>query len=815
MQDFAYAARQFRRSPLFFAAASLLIALGIAANTQIFTLVNALLLRPLPVRDPQSVVQLFEIRAKQPPYPYFDYPFLKQVAADSRTLTNVMGQVDSIRPVEYKGVTERCHIFYASDNYFSDLGVKASIGRVLAKGDTRVAVLAYPFWARAFAGDAGVVGQTIRVKDFVYQVVGVLPREFNGTTLDSGPDVWIPYSDVTQFSSRQPAILDDFATQVVARLKPGVTATQAQQEIGAMWGRYMEAMARKQPQYYAGRGMGSLEVRSLRYGLSPMREQSGVGLWLLLAGGGLLLLMVCANVGGLLLARATARDKETALRLAIGASRGRIVRQWLAESLLLNVIAGSLGALIAWAGTPLLAGLLPPARGIDMDPAELRVLTLDLRPDYRVVLFSVLVCAVAAFLVALAPAWRSSRRDLTAALKKTIGDRQRFQTVLCGVQVALCTVLLVGGGLMTRSLEKLRTVDAGFDRAHVAMFSIDTGARGYDARRNWAFQQELLERARTVPGVESAAIATRALMRGIGLGSPLVFPGQRSDGVINASVNFVTPGYFDVMKMRVLNGRELTQADIVERDALANVVVNEAFVNHFYHGENPLGRQFGTGQEFKKAEFQIVGVVNDSKYRTLREIPPPIYYVSRFGPTEYPNAFVLHVRTGGDPRSAMNSVREMIRSIDPEVPVFQAATLEQETERSLWEERLLVAISSFFGAFALALSAIGLYGILAYFVSRSRREIGVRVALGARVRDVVRLVAGRVGPMLVAGLVCGVGLSLVGGRFVRSLLYGVEVGDFKSGGAAVGLLVVVGAMAAAVPVGRALRVAPGEALREE
>ena len=819
-QDLRYAARQFRRSPGFFAVAALLIALGIAANTQIFTLVDTLLLRPLPIRDPQNLVQLFEIRPKVPVYPYFDYPLYKELVGRSSTLSQAAGQMEWILPLERGTNTERCHAYGVTDNFFIDLGVRPLLGRVLTNDDDHVAVLSYGYWVRSFGRDPKVVGQTVRLKGHAFQIVGVAPEQFDGTIVDSGPDLWIPFSNFIDFSGVPNPRLDNFVIEIIARLRAGVSREQAEQETAALWTRYMEDAAVRQPQNYLGRNNGRLEVRSITYGLSPIRDQSRTALLLLLAGTGLLLLMVCANVGGLLLARATAREKETALRLAVGASRGRIVRQWLTESLLLTSIGGSAGIAAAYASMPLLVRWLPPARGIGIDPAELRTLSLNLHPDLRVVVFSIAVCALTAVLSAFAPAWRSSRHDLYVALKTTISDtrHRRFQSVLCAIQVALCTVLLMAAGLMARTLSNLRSLNTGFDRDRVAIFSVDPHVRGYDSQQTWSLRQRLLDGARALPDVEAAALANRPLMRGIGLGNAAIFPGQRGDGIINTSVNDVTAEYFGVMGIRLLEGRGFGEADRQEEGKTTHVIVNETFVQRFLAGQSPIGRQFAAslsvGKEFEP-QYEIIGVVNDTKYRSLREIPPAIYYTYAFGPKAYPDAFILHVRTQGDPRAIIQPVYKLLQSIDPTVPFYQVATLSEEIDRSLWQERLLVAVASCFGVFAMTLSAIGLYGILAYFVTGRRREIGLRMALGAESGHVIWLVTKRVIPALAAGILGGGLLSLLAGAWVRSLLYGVQSFDPLSTSGALLLLIAIGIGAAAVPALRAIRVDPASTLREE
>ena len=818
LRDLRYAVRQFRRAPAFFAIACLLIAMGVAANTQIFAFADALLFRPLPVKDPANLVQLFEIRPRLPAYPYFDYPFFKLLAARSTALFEAVGHMELTLALDRgSGSAERVHPHCVTGNYFSDLGVEPLLGRVLREGDENLAVLSYAYWSSSFGRDPGVVGRTVRLQGHPFQVAGVTRDGFTGTVVDSGADLWIPYQSMLEFSGAPHPSLDNFVLEITARLRPGASRAQAEQETAALWTRYMEADAVAHPQNHQGRLNGRLEVRSTANGVSPLRDQSRTALVLMLAGAGLLLMLVSANVGGLLLARASAREKETAVRLAVGASRGSIAIQRFIESLVLALIGGVVGIAAAYASIPFVAHWLPPARGIGEDPAELRTLTLDLRPDSRVIAFSIGICALAAILSALAPVWRASRQDLAAALKTAISDRRhaRFQALLCGLQVTLCTVLLTGAGLMLRTFSNLRDLNTGFDASHVAIFSIDPHVGGYDGKRTWQFQQRLLERARMLPGVEAAAIASRALMRGIGLGNSIVFPGQHGDGLINTSSNPVSPGYFDVMGMHLLAGRELTEADRWEQGKPLRVVVNEAFVRKFLPGQDPLGKQFAAGRNFVQPEYEIIGVVNDTNYRSLRETPPPILYIYQFGPESYPNTFVLHLRTRGDPQQVLSPVRALLQSIDPRVPLYQMATLSGEVDRSLWQERLLAALASGFGLFAMALTGLGLYGILNYFVSRRRREIGLRMALGAQPRRVVWLVAKRALPALAGGMVAGAALSWLAGRWVRSLLYGVQPFDTWTATIALALLLALGLAAAAWPAMRAIRVDPASTLREE
>jgi predicted permease len=418
------------------------------------------------------------------------------------------------------------------------------------------------------------------------------------------------------------------------------------------------------------------------------------------------------------------------------------------------------------------------------------------------------------------PAWRSSRRDLWTALKPTIGDsaHRRFQSALCAVQVALCTVLLVFAGLVTRTLSNLRAADKGIDPAHIAIFSIDPRIARYTSPQAFTLRKRLLEGAQSLPGVDAAAIANFPLMRGIGWGGWAIFPDRPPEGVLNTSRNMVTRDYFDTLSMHFISGRgfDLSLGSIDSRVRKpAPVVVNQAFVRKFFPGRNPLGQVFAEGRQWVAPEFEVIGVVNDTKYRSMREVPPPVYYSEGPGPDAFPDSFVLHVRAHGDPRTLIPSIRQLLASIDPRIPLYEVATLTEEIDRSLWQERLLVALASCFGTFAIVLSAMGLYGILAYFVASRRREIGLRMALGAEPVHVGKLLAKQLMPTLIGGLAGGAALSLAAGTWVRGVLYDVGGVDARSVVTALAAVLAVAIVSAATPALRAIRVDPASTLRQE
>ena len=807
--------RQIRQSPGFFIVATLLLSLGIAATTLIFTLVDALLLRPLPVRDPQNLVQLFELQQKRPAEPYFEYRFYKQLVTNSSTLFDIAGQAEITRSLEKLDTAERVHVAPVTENFFTDLGISPVLGRLLGRGDDHIAVLSYSCWTNSFGRDPNVIGQVVRLQGHPFTIAGVAAEKFTGTTLDSSPDLWTPLESQLDFDSRQNPTLDNYFVQIIARLKPGVSQAQAQSETGALWNRYLQETATADDLRSLKRGRFSLQ--SIAHGVSPLRDQAKNALTLLQSGTGLLLLMVCANVGGLFLARVTTRERDTAIRVALGASRQRILWHWIVESLAVSSVAGAVGLFLSWLGVPLLMRWLPPAHGIGFDPAENRALALRPHMDLRIAGFTVALCLLTALPCALAPGWKSSQRDIHETLTSSREGRRNnlFQTVLCGLQVALCTMLLVSAGLILHSLTNLRSANTGFDREHISLFSIDPHVRGYDKHKTWLLEQQILNGVKNLPGVERAALAYRGLMQGIGLGTSVVFPGENGTGVINTSVNSVSSEYFDVMRIPLLAGRDFTTSDLIPNNKTENVIVNEAFVRTFLNGKNPLGAQFDTGQRFAKPRYNIVGVAGNTKYRSLREIPPPILYTPDFGPNSYPDTFILHVRSIGDPHAVLQPVRELVHSIDPTLPIYQVATLSEDIDRSLWQERLLVVLTCCFGVFALALSGIGLYGILAYFVAQREREIGVRMALGAGAGRVVKLVVKQVAPTLIAGAGAGVLFAWLARRWVESVLYEVQPFDGFTTLAVVLLLVVMGFAGTAGPTLRALRLDPASVLRAE
>ena len=790
-----YAGRRFRRTPAFFIIAVVLIAMGIGAATTIFALVNAILLRPLSVRNPDNLVQVVQVFASNlRPQGYFSSELYRRLTDNASTLFDVAGQSETSVALDFGAGPERAYVQMVTDNFFEALGVDAVLGSISISTDAPVAVLSYDGWQKYFFRDPDVLGRVVRLNGQPFQIIGVTPRGFNGTNADISPALRVSYRLATTLRGPE----NDFL-EIIARLKPGVPLVEAQKQVTDIWKALPEPMQ-------SSFGNSRPELRSLKHGASYLRDQFRTALIVLMAGTGLLLLIVCANVGGLLLARRAAHTKETAVRVALGASRMRITTECLVESLLIALAGSVVGAAGVAAAIPVLIRWMPQ---LPLTSWDLRTLSIDVSTrDVAVVAFVMCCCCMTATLASVVPGWDASRKDLQLLLKQTTGDirHHRLQSVLCAFQIAICMVLIVSAALMGRTLSNLRAVDLGFDAQNVATFSIDPRLCNYTSEQTWELQQRLVREVQLLPGVEGAAIAGVPVMRGIGMITNMAVPGEKSQ---LTNLNFITPGYFDVLHMRILAGRKFAESDTPE--ALPQrIVVNEAFVRHFLGTRNPLGARLG-----RNGEREIVGVVGDSYYRSLRETPPPIAYTMGFGPKRFPGAFILYVRTHTAPAAIIEPIRKLMRSIDPAIPVYDASTLSAEVQRSLWRERLVVGLARSFAVFAFVLSAIGLYGVLAYFVAQRRREIGIRLALGAAATHVTWTVFRSVCAVLVAGIAAGLGIYAIASRWLRGLLFGVNFTDPLILGGSLLLVLIMAAVAAGVPVYRALQIDPASTLKSE
>lgn len=815
LQDLRYAVRRLRRAPAFVIVSTLLIAISLAGSTVTFSLVDVLLLRSLPVRDPESLVQIFEIRPSIPPQENLSVDFRDLIAAESTTLTDIVGELEATTSLEWSAATSRVDVGIVTANYFETLGVETVLGRNLGRGDDiagdRVAVLSHAAWTRRFGADPSVVGQSVRLGDLPYQIVGVLPEGFNGTTLDSGPDLRVLFANRADFGGPRP---NATSTKIIARLRQEASLDSARAETRALWSRYRD-------EFLAGGGVAgdfdrdlSVDVRSISRGTSRVREQFQGTLLLLFGGASLVLVMVCLNVGSLFLARVVQSRQDAAIRRALGASRGRIARQWVVETTVVAVIGGIGGILLSGAAMPALVRWLSPLIGF---ASFGRPPTLDVSVDVPIAAFGLVVMLSTGIVAALVPVFWWARKDSYQTLKASTDDREnrRIQSGLSVVQIALSTVLLLAGGLMIRTLDSLNAVDTGFDREMLVRIALDPAFADYDGSRAAGFQRRLLAEAAELPGVEAVALATMPVMQGFGLVANVALPGQpAAEGSWNTNVNTVTSGYFDTMGMELLRGTVFDDRLVSPQEPLP-VVVNEAFARKFFGDQSALGRVFDSGVEFETPSRRIVGVVSDANYRSLRESDPPIFYTNPLSlEPANASAFSLLVRTA-TPNAVIEPVRAIVRSIDPALPVIEAITMSDEVDRSLWKERLATALASGFAAVGLAVATIGLYGILAHYVASRRKEIGLRVALGAREVDVFRLVTRQIMLVLLLGSLAGAAAHLALGRWLASLLYNVRTLDPAVVTVSGAALLLTSLLAAVAPVRRAIRVDPARTLRQD
>ncbi len=821
MNDFRYALRTLARSPGFTVVVALLLGLGIGANCAIFSALDAVMLKPLPVRNPE---QLFRIITNLPQLgkrsyiPFGVYRALRDRALHDRAsaATDVFGFQEEFADVTEPGPAEQIRVHLVTPEYFSALGGGAALGRALAPDDVDVAVLSYGFFEQRFNGDPHALGRTIVLHGHRFTVVGVMPREFNGISIDTAPQVRIPLTAFVVFSLDAMPLGDHAPFDLSVRLRPGVNRAQATGEINSIWRPIVSTEPFPNPLELEK----GVELEPLEHGISRLRDRFSGALIFLVGAVGLLLLMVCANVAGLLLARSASRRQEIAIRLALGASRARLVRQMLAESFILAAIGGIGGILIAFRAIPLLERAIPPMRDFS---AETMPLALHLRPDLRVLGFSLLLCVMTAVLFGLAPAMQASRAAAGSKLHDALRASRasgswRGRQALVTFEVALCTVLLAAAGLLVRTFEQLEHLDVGFDRDHVVTFTVNPRLIGSTPQQADAVGKAWIEKVRALPGVSSVAVATLGVMRGSGIKMTIVVTGRKltSADFMNASGNRVSPEYFETMGLRTLAGRGFTEADRVtanDKQRIQPVIVNETFARSFFHGENPIGKTLGYGRDSTKPAYEIIGVVSDAKYRSLREpIPPTVY---NFASQPDDNRFILHVRTGNRPESIINPVREALRAVDPGMPIVEIHTLAEEVSASLWSERLVAFLAVIFAVFAVLLTAVGLYGLLAYAVSQRTREIGIRMALGARSADISISIGGRSLVTVALGLVVGIVGALALAPAVRALLYGIAPSDPLTLLITAVSIFLVAAAAIAMPLLHALRVDPAIALRQE
>jgi len=833
-QDVRYGARVLLKNKGFAAIAVLTLALGIGANTAIFSLIDAIMLRTLPVRAPQQLVMLRwkALRAPNTNQSYnfsgcpgtqrhsddglpsdcnFSHPFYEQARGRRDLFSDVAAFAGSFSDfhVTSGGQVTLATGYIVSGDFFATLGTRAALGRMLdsaddAEGAPGVVVLSYAYWKSHFAGDAGMIGKTIQIERQPFTIVGVAPPRFTG--LDSGisTDLWVPLAMQKQLNPYLPdhTANNSLYLDILGRLKPGVTAARGESALSVAFAN--NATTGPDPMLKP-EDKPQIKLVNVEHGMTSLRDEYSQPLFVLMASVGIVLLIACANVGGLSLARAASRRAEIAMRFALGASRGRIVRQLLTESLIVSGAGAAVGVLVAYWGAEALAEFFSANSYFAPD--------LNVAPNARILAFTIAIAAVTGILFGLAPALQGMRVDVTPGLKgargaKLFGGRRiGFGNLLVAGQVALSVVVLAGAGLLVHTLVKLRSVDVGFQPSSVLIFNVDMSMAGYklfNDPRVYPMDHNLQTRFASLPGVTSASYSMLPLLSGGSSTSVYPPPDDTTKQPITTYQLSVGPEFLETMKIPLLAGRTFTQADFESERRPAPVVVNQTFAHRFFGASNPLGRTFGGEM------LQVVGVMADAKYDSLRKnVEPTIYTMDK----DAGGAFEL--RTGGNPKALIPLVREAVKQVDANLLVSHFKTQEEQIDQLLYQERLVASLSALFGALALLLDCIGLYGLLSYEVARRTREIGIRLALGAPQREVLRLVIRRGFALVFAGGAIGVAAAAGITRYLQSLLYGVKPMDPYTFAAAIVLLMAVAVLACYLPARRAMRVDPMVALRYE
>ncbi len=834
LANLRYALRGLRRSPLFASVAILSLALGIGANTAIFTLIDQILLRKLPVQSPEQLVMVYQ-KANNMGSNMGDrvnsYPLFQDLQQKANPFADVLCRRLVAVSFSVANQTERVEAELVSGNYFSMLGVRAAAGRVFTpeddkvKGGHPVVVLSHAYWVSRFNADPAVVGTTIRVNDYPMTVVGVSAQGFAGLDPAQAPQVRVPVQMKEQVMPAQGWLkMEDRRArwvQVFARLKPGYTVDSAQPALQTLFTQIrayeMTLEAAKDWSAYSREEFmkGRLLLGSAAIGYSRLRNDFSTALVVLMCMVGLVLLIACANVANLLIARGLMRQKEIALRLSLGATRLQLVRQLLMESLVLSFGGGLLGLGIAFYLTRGLLALLPQQN---------QPLLITPTPDLRILAFTFGLTLVTGVAFGLLPALRASRPDPWTTLKDTVGSIAGtggslfLRKGLVAAQVALSFLLLFGAGLFVSSLQNLKTADTGVELDNLITFQLSPALSGYDDERATIFYRTLRERLGALPGIQSASLAAVAILAGDEWDSSMVVEDhQAKDGEdMQAFMNAVSPGYFKTLKTPILEGRDFTEGDAHKEGGEGLVpgvaIVNRRFAEHFFPGKSAIGRHLGWENGPKsKLNIEIVGVTADSLYEGPREGVRRQVFIPNWGK----DSAAFYLRTTTPSSSAFGMVRNEVRRIDPQVPVFDLKTVEGQLDETLLTDRLIAMLSAGFGVLATLLATIGLYGVMAFVVVRRRKELGIRLALGAQPGTVTGLVMREVLLLLAIGLLAGVPLALGLGRYVSSQLYGVQAHDPAIAIATVALLTLVSAAAGFIPARRASRIDPILALRYE
>jgi predicted permease len=832
MKNLLVILRGMRRTPVFSGIAILSLALGIGANTAIFSLLDQFLLRTLPVKNPRELVYLYDPGPKQGSYssdeaggPSFSYPLFREMQQEQTPFTGLAASrgLEASMAFRNSAVPGTAHL--VSGNYFELLGVQPAMGRLFTPDDDRiegahpVVVLSYGYWLSRFGGEVSALNQTMMVNGYPMTIVGVAQKGFLSERQGDSPEIYAPITMKKALTPDWDAFHDrkTYWVTLFGRLKPGVTMAQAEAAINVTYHGQIEKDVQllKQPsQNLLERfRVKKISLRPGQYGRGGLREQSQEPLLLLIGMTAMVLLICCANVANLQLARAAARTREIAVRLAMGASRPQLIRQLLIEACILSLAGGLVGLVAAYWTLRGIIASLPPSSGVQS------FLTPSLDP--RILAFCLGLSLLTGLAFGLFPALQSTRPDLVPTLKSqsgqssATGSANRFRKSLVTAQVAISLLLLVCAGLFARTLVNLSTIDVGLKIDHLLSFSLSPKLNKYTDESAAQLYEQLTERLSAIPGTRLVSAASTPAIAGDTTSQNITVEGYvpTTDDAADSNSDQVGPDYFRTMGTPLIAGREFTPADNLAAPKVA--VVNEAFVRHFLANQNPIGWHFAQGAGAKtRPDIEIVGVVKDAKYAELREAPPRAFYIP-YRQVKRQGDLYFYLRTAIEPEQIASQIRREVAAIDSKLPVRNLKTMQAQIEENLIAERLLSFLTGSFAGLATLLAAIGLYGVLAYNVSRRTREIGIRMALGAEAGHVRGLIVKEVAVMIAIGTAAGFALAAGAGLVIRSQLYGLPYWDPPVYASAAAVLWIVALAAAYIPARRATRVDPMVALRYE
>lgn len=836
LEDFArdvrFAFRTLAKSPGFTAVAVITLALGIGANTAIFSVINAVMLRMLPVRNPDQLVQVgFQGKHSGESFvgESFSYPLFKELRQHNQVFTDISAfdywDLLDARPESSSFASEPAKAQLVSVNFFSILGVNAIMGRTFAPdedsgaGAHAVAVISYGLWTRMFARDPSVLGKKLVIEETPFTIIGVAPSHFSGASPGRNYDLWVPVS-------MQPEALpggnrltqsDTNWLSLVARLKPGVSTEQGRAGLDVV---YQQLQRERDISKWSEQDRRDFFTHRIvllpaATGTDYLRREFSRPLFLLMAMVGLVLLIACANVANLLLARASARQREIAVRLALGAGRWRLTRQLLTESVLLALAGGVLGVLLAYWGSSVLVTLM------SLGPNRV---TLDVHPDLSVLGFTLLIALATGLGFGLAPALRATRLGAIGSVQPgfhsqtTSRSGRRLGRGLVIAQVALSLVMIIGAGLLVRTLRNLETIDPGFNRNNVLLFGLDPTKAGYKGEQVARLRHSVLERIRQIPGVRSASFSFLTPISGGGWDNQARYvegytpePGEDMDVYLNA----VGPQFFETLGTPVLFGRDFGPQDKPGSPLVA--LINQRMARRFFGDSNPIGKHFRLGPWSGHSGLEIIGVVRDAKYMSLREQAPPTayLYIPQMPEGASPGGVAVEVSSVVPPMSLVPQVRSLLQAVGSRLTATDVGTLAEQVDQSLYQEKLVSALSSFFAALAVLLASLGLYGVLSYAVARRTNEIGIRMALGAETRVILRMVMREALALVILGIAVGVPAALGATRLVATMLFGLKATDPVTIVGAAAVMAVVALLAGYIPARRATKVDPMVALRYE